>query len=619
MEVIGFPDVPFDVREPPRSEFGDLSTNAAFGVAKTARLALDEAARSIGAAVRIEGSRLISGFDVHPSGYINFRVDHSELALSTLSRALVEPEYGKTSFGRGKKAIVEHTSVNPAHALHVGHLRNLTLGDSLARILRYNGFDVEVQNYIDDSGLQVADLIVGFRYAGFPLEPSKPKKYDQYCGDDVYVKVNELYQSKPELLERRKQVLQEIEEGDSATAEFARSVTRRVLREQLKTCWRMGARYDCLAFELHILETKLWDDVFHSMKQQGIARHESEGKYAGCWTIRLDGEGEEEEKVLLRSDGTATYVAKDIPYAAWKIGLAPDKFHFEVFAEQPDGTRLWSTLSRGERIEHPRFGHADVAVNVIDVRQSRLQRIVSYVLSKLGGEAAQKRYVHLGYEVVTLSRQTAKDLGLAFDEREYLQMSGRKGVYINADAVLDALHAKALEETRKRNPNESSKWLRAIAEKVAIAALRFELLKQDLDKILTFDLKEALNLAGETGPYLQYSHARACRILEKSGEEPRFEKRQADRLTDRSERALVKLLSKFDLVLEEAATYFSPKVLARYGYDLATAFNIFYENSPVLQESVEETRHARLALVKASQRTLKATLGLLGIEAPDRI
>ncbi|MCS7116337.1 MAG: arginine--tRNA ligase [Nitrososphaerota archaeon] len=614
----GFQSIEFQPSEPPRMEFGDLSVNVAFLIGNREGMEPMRVAEAITSKIDKERFELISKFTIHPPGYINFWVNLTNFSYQTLIESLNE-NYGSLNIGRGKRVIIEHTSVNPNKALHYGHLRNVVLGDSIYRIFKFTGHDTKVLNWIDDSGVQVADIIVGFLYANFPLEPPESMKFDHYCGDVVYVKVNEMYEHRPQLLELRKKVLKEIEEGNSEVARFTSDVTQRIVREQLKTCWRIGARYDCLNFESHVLRYKLWHSVFDELKSRGIVEFATDGKYAGCWLVKVEDEEVDEEKVLVRSDGTTTYIAKDIPYAAWKLGMVQDPFSYNIFGIQPDGTILWQTVLDDGVKDHPQFNSADLAITVIDVRQSRLQRIISSVLNRLD-ENAKGRYIHLGYEIVSLSRGTARELGIEVEGREFLQMSGRKGIYINADDVLDALHTKAYEETKKRNPNESESWLHTTAEKVAVAAIRYDLLKQDLNKMIIFDLSEALRLEGETGPYIQYAYARASKILEKAGVNGlTINEKVAASLVDVNEISLLKLISKFDLYVEDALRNLNPKVLTKYAYNLATLFNTFYERSPVLKEKDEDRRVGRLALVKSFQNTIRNALWLLGIDAPDRI
>lgn len=609
----GYPSVDFDVSEPPQKEFGDLSCNAGFLLAKHAKKPPQKIAAELADALgpRVKGTYILSAEPA--GGHVNFKADYSRLSPATLAQVLKSPEnYGYPDSGQGRHIVIEHTSVNPNKALHVGHMRNVIIGDTLHRIMKATNHRATVLNYVDDSGLQVADIVVGFRFAGFPVEPTNGQKFDHYCGDEVYVKINEMYEKDPQLAEKRKLVLKEVEEGRSELAHFAADVTRRVLNEQLKTCWRMKARYDLLNFESHIVVSKLWSKAFELLKKNGIARLEEEGKNKGCWVIEAK---DEEDKVLVRSDGTATYIAKDIPYAAWKLGLVDDPFSYREFIDQWDGSTLYATALGGKSSER-KFNGGERVITIIDSRQGRLQRIVSQVLSKIG--AGGREYFHLGYEAVTLSSDTAKAFGIDIGDRQFMHMSGRKGIYVNADYVLDTLHAKAYEEVKTRNPGFSEEQLNATAEEIAISAIRYNMIKQDLDKIITFDVKESLSLEGDTGPYLQYAYARSQRILEKSGQgvdsNAKFEL-----LTHEAEIALIKEISKLDLVVEDAAKSLSPKSLARHAYTLATAFNLFYEKAPVLREGNADVRAARLALVRAFGVALKNVLGVLGITALERM
>ncbi|HEY9407478.1 MAG TPA: arginine--tRNA ligase [Nitrososphaera sp.] len=619
----GYPVIDFGISEPLQQEFGDLSCNVAFLLSKHLKKPPSKIATELAEAIRprIQGSYILSVDSV--GGHINLKANYALLSPATISNVLSNPQnYGYPNIGQGRHIVIEHTSVNPNKALHVGHMRNVIIGDTLYRIMRATNHRTTVLNYVDDSGVQIADIIVGFKFAGFPLEPpTKNQKFDHYCGDEVYVKINEIYERDPQVAEKRKLVLKEIEEGKSEIAHFAMDITLRVLREQLKTCWRMKVRYDLLNFETHIVGSKLWSKTFELLKTNGIAKYEAEGKNKGCWVI--GGEEGEEDKVLVRSDGTATYIAKDIPYAAWKLGLVKDPFYYSKYIEQWDGSWLYATdLVAGISKSFPdgTFNGGERVITIIDSRQSRLQRIISQVLSKIGVGGGNK-YVHLSYEAVTLSSDTAKEFGIDIGDRQFMHMSGRKGIYINADYVLDALHAKAYEEVRNRNPDFSDQQLNKIAEEISISAIRYNMIKQDFDKIITFDIKESLSLEGDTGPYLQYAYARSQRILEKSQQGIIVGRTNSafDRLTHQSEIALIKEIAKLDLVIENAAKSLSLKSLARYAYDLAMTFNLFYEKVPVLREQVNEVRMARLGLVKAFGIALKNTLELLGITALDRM
>ena len=620
-----YPSVEFDVSEPPRKEFGDLTCNVTFRLSRHTKKPPAKIAAELVERIKpsIQDTFVLS-VEPHPAGHINFKADYAKISTATLAQVLKNSDtYGYYDSGKGQRVVIEHTSVNPNKALHVGHMRNVIIGDALYRIMSATNHRTTVLNYVDDSGLQVADIVVGFKFAGFPVEPpDRNQKFDHYCGDDVYVKINEMYEKDPQLAEKRKLVLKEIEEGKSEIARFASEITLRVLKEQLKTCWRMKARYDLLNFESHIVVSKLWGRAFELLKKNGIARFETEGKNKGCWVIKAK---DEEDKVIVRSDGTTTYIAKDIPYAAWKLGLVDDPFSYRKFMDQWDGSTLYATAfdgssssssNIGSKIDK-KFNGGERVITIIDSRQARLQRIISQVLSQIG--AGGREYYHLGYESVTLSSETAKTFGIDIGDRQFMHMSGRKGIYVNADYVLDTLHAKAYEEVKTRNPDFTEQQLNVIAEGIAISAIRYNMIKQDLDKIITFDVKESLSLEGDTGPYLQYAYARSQSILEKSGQSVNNDAARFDLLTHKSEIAVIKEIAKLDLVVEDAARSLSPKSLARYAYSLATTFNLFYEKVPVLKEENADVRTARLALVRAFGVTLKNALVMLGITALKRM
>jgi arginyl-tRNA synthetase len=615
----------FDISESPRKEFGDLSCNVAFLLSKALRRRpVDIANEIIEKELKpyIEKKKatdsisFILSVESHPSGYINFKANISNLASWTLNEVLKNSKYGFNDLGKGKRIIIEHTSINPNKALHVGHMRNVVIGDILYRTLRATNHEVIVLNYIDDSGLQVADIVVGFRFAGLPLYPKdKTIKFDQYCGDEVYVKINEIYKDDKYLEEKRRLVLKEIELGTSEIAKFASEITMRVLKDQLKTCWRMKAHYDLLNYESHIVTSRLWSKTFEMLKEKGIATLQTEGKNKYCWVLKQENE---EEKVIVRSDGTATYIAKDIPYAAWKLGLVEDPFFYHKFADQWDESILWATTlnPNAGNLGHPTFNSGEKVITIIDSRQARLQRIIATVLSHL--QSNNDRYIHLAYEAMTLSADTAKSLGLDIGDRQFMHISGRKGIYINADYILDKLQTTAYQEVRKRNPDISNDITNRIAEEISISAIRYNLIKQDLDKIITFDIVDSLSLEGNTGPYLQYTYARSQRILEKYGNK-NVSSENFGLLIQEAEVELIKMIAKMDLVIEETVKTLNPKLLARYAYDLATAFNIFYEKVPVLREKNKETMFSRLALVKAFGVTLNNIFNVLGISALENM
>ncbi len=606
--TMGYPSTDFDVAQASRSEFGDVSCNIGFLLAKSLKKRPFDIAKTIAIEYNKNKGKFVSEVSAHDSGYLNFTANYSTLTSNVITVS-VNSDYGIVDLGKNSKIIVEHTSVNPNKALHVGHVRNIIIGDVMSRILQKASYDVSVLNYVDDSGLQVADIIVGFKYGGYADQPPKGQKFDHYCGDVVYVNITERYENDKALAEKRTLVLKELEEGKSDIAKFGDAITRRVLEEQLKTCWRLGATYDCLNFESQIVRSNLWKTVFEKMKSMNIIELEKEGKNAGCWIIK--GESED-DKVLVRSNGIATYIAKDIPYAAWKLGILDDPFFYKQYAVQKNNRILWETTLDDKDSKLTFSG--DRVITVIDSRQARLQNIITKIMRDF--KSKEDSYVHLGYESVTLSADTAKSLNLDTGGKS-VQMSGRKGIYVNADYVLDILGAKTYEEAKKRNPDLDEMKLVQISEQVAIGALRYAIIKQDLDKIITFDIAESLSLEGDTGPYIQYAYARAMRILEKAGLVPKFNV-TFDQLTSH-EKDLVKAIGKFDIQIEDAAKNLSPKTIAKYCYEMAVSFNAFYEHVKVLTAESESLKNNRLCLVHSFKETISKALNLLGMDAPDRM
>jgi len=592
--------------------FGDVSSNISFLLAKELKKSPKDIAQILSEKYSQCTSTLVLKSEAHPSGYLNFFADWTKLSELILSESYLDT-YGDVDIGNNSNIIVEHTSVNPNKALHIGHIRNIVVGDVVSRILSKANYKVNVLNYIDDSGLQVADIIVGFKHLGFSEEPPNGKKFDHYCGDDVYVKTTQKYELDSTLEDVRKNTLKELEDGDSETAAFGDVITRKVLASQLETCWNLNVAYDCLNFESQIIRSGLWAKIFEKLKEMNLIEFENDGKNVGCWVIR--GDGKEEDKVIVRSNGTATYIAKDIPYAAWKLGLLADPFYYQKYDSlQPNSKILWqTTLNDIDTV--PQNFTAQKVVTVIDSRQERLQKIITTLMEKFN--SIPNSYIHLGYESVTLSSETAKTLGLDTDGKQ-AQMSGRKGLYVSADSVCELLKQKIIEETKKRHPEMNDDEIEKIAQSVSIGTLRYEMIKQDLDKIITFDLAKSLSLEGDTAPYIQYAYARASRILEKSGTTPTINV-DFSLLQEKSELELIKIVGLFNLQVRDAANNFSPKVISRYCHDLAVAFNSFYEHVKVLESDNDDLKSSRICLVNSFNLTLEKALGLLGIDAPHRM
>ena len=592
--------------------FGDITCNVSFLLSKQLKKSPQEISNELSKLYQFDNLPQIKNVESHPSGYLNFSIDYTTFNDIVILSSLKE-NYGSLNLGNNEKIIVEHTSVNPNKALHVGHIRNVILGDIVSRILKKGNFNVKVLNYVDDSGLQVADIIVGFTELGFPQEPPHNEKFDHYCGDTVYVKTTEKYETDKQLEEKRHEILKQIEDNTSSVSTMAQTITRRVLDEQLKTVWNLGVFYDCLNFESQIIHSKLWEKIFEKLKSDNQIKYEDSGDNVGCWVIPAEGE---DDKILVRSNGVATYIAKDIPYAAWKLGLVEDPFSYKIHSTQENSQTLYET-TLDEIFDHDEdklnFSGSKV-ITVIDNRQIRLQKIVSGLMTKFKEEGA---YRHLGYESVTLSADTVKSLGLSLDG-DSAQMSGRKGLYVNADTVLETLTERVYNESKSRNEDLDESELQQIANTVAVGTIRYEMIKPDLDKIITFDLKNSLRLEGDTCSYIQYSYARASRILEKTKIKPNFDS-EFELLSSEYEKNLIKKIAMFDVQINDSVNNLSPKVIAKYSYDLAVTFSSFYEHVKVLASETTELLNARLCLVVSFQKTLKVSLGLLGIDSPERM
>ena len=600
-------DVNFQV-SPAKSGFGDVSCNAPFLLAKR----LGKNPREIANDLAKSYSKFAGGLTVqataHPSGYLNFEADWEKLGTLILQNS-IKPEYG--SGAKRGKITIEHTSVNPNKALHIGHVRNIVVGDTLSRILEKSGYRVYVLNYVDDSGLQIAELLYGFMHLGANLDPPEGKKFDHYCGDDVYVLVNKELEKNPEIAQKCAHILKMMEDPNTDEAKMADKITRRVLEAQLQTCWALQIEYDCINFESHIIRSGMWDEAFEKLKNMKLVELETTGDNTGCWIIR--GDGKETDKVLVRKNGTATYMAKDIPYAAWKLGLVRDPFGYSNHLEQPGGKTMWQTTLNGQKAS--RDFTSEKVITVIDSRQARLQKIVAWLMGQFKSD--EGAYVHLGYESVMLSKQTAESLGVKTDSKG-AQMSGRKGVYVNADTVLESLQEHTMQETAKRNPDMDKTEIEDVSRKITVGTIRYEMIRQDLDKIITFDASKSLSLEGDTASYIQYTHARASRILERYGQKPDASAIHTIKWGVH-EKELLKQIGMFAISVHDASENLSPKTVARYCHKLAVAFNAFYENVRVLDSKNASEINSRVCLVLSSARVLGGALSLLGIDAPERM
>ncbi len=614
------------VEVPPRRELGDIALPAGLHLARALRKNPRQIAQEIAAAW--PAAPLVREHRVEGAGYLNLYLDRAAVAARLLEAPLLP------AAAAPGKVIVEHTNINPNKAAHIGHLRNAVLGDVLVRALRALGHQVEIQNYIDDTGVQLADVVVGFadlRRMSVPQVAALPEPFDYYCWD-LYAEVGRWYAGDEARQETRRQTLHALESGEGERAELGRLVARRVVRRHLATMRRLGIGYDLLTHESHILGLHFFAGAFEHLKASGAVRLESEGKNAGCWVMPLaDSEEfaglEDPDKVIVRSDGTVTYVGKDIAYQLWKFGLLGRDFAYRYWMEEG----LWETALEGAA-DHPDFGRAARVVNVIDNRQSYLQKIVRAGVEALGHAEAARRSIHFAYEMVALSPSASRTLGyLPEGETEgeagrRLEMSGRKGIGVKADDLLDQLVAKSREEIERRNRDLERGELDALAAQIATAALRFFMAKATTTRLIAFDFDEALSFEGESGPYLQYSAVRARNIQRKlrgAGLADQVSTGEAallpaelwsDDLWD-----LVLAAAQSGEVAEKAASTLELSLLARHGLELAQKFNAIYHQHPILQEPDPQVRATRLAATQIFRRGLEAVSDLLGIPLPDKM
>jgi arginyl-tRNA synthetase len=627
---IDLPDVSFQY--PPRVELGDLALTAPFDLAKSLRRKpreiAERLAQELGSAPGVRRAEVAGG------GYVNLFVDRGAFAADLVA-SLHE---GRKAHRRPGHVIVEHTSINPNKAAHIGHIRNACLGDTFVRLLRHRGYDVGVQNYIDDTGVQVADVVVGFQHIEKMSLPDVERiggKFDYYCWD-LYAKVGDFYAALPANKALQTETLHAIEAGGNDTARLAGHVARRIVDCHLASMARLGIRYDLLAHESDILRLHFWDRAFELLKEKGAIRLQTEGKSAGCWVLPM-GEGDDaidEDKIIVRSNGTVTYTGKDIAYQLWKLGKLDRDFRYRLYRTGVDGHRLWTTTSGEGEAGAPAFGHAGAVYNVIDVGQSYPQRVVKAGVGALGHADGAEGSHHLAYEKVVLSLATARALGYDFSEDEaVVKVSGRKGLGVKADDLVDALVAKARAEVDARDPERDVASREATATAVATGALRYFMMKFGRTRIITFDMEEALAFTGETGPYLQNAVVRARNIFPKleaegHGVEGLLARARAADLgafltgEEGDEAwALLLLMARSEDVAEQAIRAEDVALVAKHAFAVAQAFHSYYQKPKysVLYAETEDLRAARTLVVDAFVRQMEALLGLLGIPVPERM
>src|SRR5260221_253345 len=625
---------------PPRTELGDLAFPVAFELAKQIKQKTGEkrAPRTIAETLKsaLEAIEEVSRVDVAGAGYLNVFFDRARLISDLSSKAETSLDASETS----RKLMVEHTSINPNKGAHIGHVRNAVLGDTFVRILQAAGNRVEIQNYIDNTGVQVADVVVGFMHIERltladikSLDRSLPPRvpFDYYCWD-LYTRVGAFYREggsagepNPDRLKLRIEVLHAIEAGDNPIAELADYVATRNVQQILDTMERLGIRYDLLARESEILHLHFWERAFELMKERGVIHFEPAGRNHDCWVMPFEShtgtDEHESDKIIVRSNGTVTYTGKDIAYQLWKLGQLGLDFNYNPFRAHDDGHATWITTTAPNaeaqpEVPRPNFGGGEIVYNVIDSRQSYPQEIVRKGVAAVVPELGEEASVHLSYEMVALSPRACEELDISLSDedrkRPYIEMSGRKGLGVKADDLISRLEADAIEEVKTRHPELSEKEMRATADAIATGALRYFLLKFTRNSVIAFDFKEALSFEGETGPYCQYAAVRANSIFRKLDEQelstgsgpgsPRGQPAwggSSDRvgLATREQVAkvldgeagdeiwsLLMLAGRLQEAKAPAAARAEPAFLAKNTFNLARAFNLFYHPHPIIWE-----------------------------------
>jgi arginyl-tRNA synthetase len=642
------------IEQPPKVEFGEYALPLAFELAKKLRKAPRKIAEEV-----VNGIGTIPGFEkleLAGAGYINARLRREELAA-----ALMADEKPRIDVSSGK-ILVEHSSINPNKAAHVGHLRNAILGDTFVRLLKFAGREVDVQNYIDNTGVQVADVVVGFlnieKKSRADIEHlTRQPRFDYYCWD-LYARVSHWYAEDKQNLQIRQQALHAIEEGNNESAAVADVISVAVLRRHLETMDRLDIEYDFLPRESEILHLHFWDAAFTKLKEGGVLSFETEGKNKGCWVMRRAGTSksgsekdapvssetpekdnaekdevaEEDQKVIVRSNGTVGYVGKDIAYHMWKFGVLGRDFGYRKFYRYPNGHDCWISTAVGA-LDHPHFGDVAEIYNVIDARQSEAQNTVIEALRGLGYNEQADHYTHFSYEMVALTPRCAAELGYQLSDedksRPYIEVSGRKGFGVKADDLLDRLIASAKNEVDSRHAQLTESERVTIATQIAIGALRYFMLKFTKSSVIAFDFKEALSFEGETGPYAQYAVVRAANIFRKGGFDPEgFGRSSAERVSPAD---LAKNLAgetgndiwelwlasaKTSYVIDQSIATTEPAYLAKHAFQLAQLFNAFYHRYPILSETDEARKKFLLATVAVVRRELTRVLAVMGISVP---
>ncbi len=588
-----WPDIklpPFDVIAPPLEEFGDLSTALPLTLAKLTQEKSLDIANKLKKNLEKYNIEHIKKITITEPGYLNFIIDFANLSQHLLNKILQQKDdFGITKENLGN-IVIEHTAVNPNKAAHIGHLRNACLGDSLARIMQANGYNVEVENYIDDLGLQVADSVVAFEYFKKDLPKDFLTSYKPYEIAEkfweIYAKIQKIYVKKPNLLKQRDEILHQMEAGKN---KVAKQIVKAIVKAHKQTFKQFGIDYDVLVYESDIIKNKLWDKLFEELKDKKLIHQAKSGENKGAWIVKF-GKSDREDKILVRSNEVPTYTAKDLAYQLWKFDKKED-------------------IAKGKK----KFDKAQKVINVIDNRQSYPQAVIKHILEQLGYPDKAKHSYHLAYGVVGLSEKAFKELGhqkaISSTKKSYT-MSGREGIGVMVDDILNI--------TTKNQMVKHSSPVK-IGAMIASSSIRYYMLKNRPKKDMIFDFDEVLKTDGNTGVYLQYAYARCTNILNKVPDwKYQGEKIIVPKNISSESKQLIKLLENYPQILKLAATELDPSLLADYAFELSNSFAKFYEKNPVLQSN-EQLKKFRLYLVDSVKQILKNTLNLLGIIPLEKI
>jgi len=661
------------LERPPKLAMGEAASPVSFELAKRLKRAPRQIAQEIAAEIGpMEG---ISRVEVAGGGYLNAFFDRAafweksgEIEETAIPQGLKPAEPSGFTVGPkgptpgataepSDKVIVEHTSINPNKAAHIGHVRNAVLGDTMARTLRHAGHNVQVQNYIDNTGVQVADVVIGFldmdRRTPVSVKMMAIEPHFDYLCWDLYARATQFFEEdRARAAKLRGATLKAIEEGRGEEAEVAQVVADAIVSAHLQTMARLGISYDLLARESEILHLHFWNAAFEKLRQANVIQYANTGKMAGCWVMPFREDGQEpakaasaegaesadaeqentQDKIIVRSNGTVTYVGKDIAYQLWKFGLLGKDFNYAKWPNAPAGEDVWATTTRKSAPDAPNFGEPAAEVyNVIDSRQAYPQKVVAAGLRALGHVREADHSIHLSYEIVALTPRCAAELGYELSaedsKKPYVEVSGRKGLGVKADDLIDKLEAATLAEVQQRHPEVRAEQQQTIAHAIAVVALRFFLLKFTRTAVIAFDFKDALSFEGETGPYCQYAVVRIRGIRRKGAEADTatvaVTRETAARLLTSAEGdgfwELLLKVNSLDHAVEAAIAAQEPAFLTKYAFELAQSFNNFYHKHHILSEADTQKRAFLLALTERVEAQLVRTLELMGIAAPEKM